>query len=66
VSLPENVICVRNENAAVAGRNVFSRLPMMMENALKLATILTENQFQYFIKFDSQQFGLLTVICNFL
>jgi hypothetical protein len=44
VSFLEHVKGVRSENADVVDRNVFSRLPMMTENALKLANILTENQ----------------------
>jgi hypothetical protein len=43
VSILENVIGVRSENAAVVGRNVFSKLSMMTTNALKLDNILTEN-----------------------
>jgi hypothetical protein len=49
VSFLENAIDVRSENAALVGSNVFSRLSMMTENALKLANILTENQAHCFI-----------------
>jgi hypothetical protein len=37
VSFLENVTGVRSENDVVVGRHLFSRLPMMTENALNFA-----------------------------
>jgi hypothetical protein len=51
VSFLENIICVLNENADVLGRNVFVRVSVMTENALKLANSMTENQAHCFMNF---------------
>jgi hypothetical protein len=51
MSFLENFIGVRSENDANVDTNVFSSLPVLTENAVKLVNILTENQAHSFLIF---------------